>query len=216
MLQSINMSGQERFVQVSGIITDASDNPVPGVAVISRKLRRGTISEMSGIYSITSTPGDTIFFRALGFKRYHTVIPSDYDRKLCMVDIALELDTIPIEEVTILPWKTYNEFIQDMTQERPVDQTVVNMNENLASIYVAVSNEVGVTITPEAGYRYAMEQNFNAMATRYQYPVNNLLNPFAWAKFIDGIKNGLLKNKSDRKTKPARVIRKKRKNKESE
>ena len=216
MLQSINLSGQERFVQVSGIITDASDNPVPGVAVISRKLRRGTISEMSGIYSITSTPGDTIFFRALGFKRYHTVIPSDYEKRLCMVDIVLEPDTIPIEEVTILPWKTYNEFIQDMTQERPVDQTVVNMNENLASIYVAVSNEVGVTITPEAGYRYAMEQNFNAMATRYQYPVNNLLNPFAWAKFIDGIKNGLLKNKSDKKTRPARVIRKKRKNKESE
>jgi hypothetical protein len=216
MLPGINLSGQERFVQVSGIITDASDNPVPGVAVISRKLRRGTISEMSGIYSITSIPGDTIFFRALGFKRYHTVVPSDYDKRLCMVDIVLELDTIPIEEVTILPWKTYNEFIQDMTQERPVEQTVVNMNENLASIYVAVSNEVGVTITPEAGYRYAMEQNFNAMATRYQYPVNNLLNPFAWAKFIDGIKNGLLKNKSDKKTKPAKVIRKKRKKKESE
>lgn len=216
MLLSINLSGQEKFVQVSGIITDVSDNPVPGVAVISRKLRRGTISEMSGIYSITSTPGDTIFFRALGFKRYHTVVPSDYDKRLCMVDIVLELDTIPIEEVTILPWKTYNEFIQDMTQERPVDQTVENMNENLASIYVAVSNEVGITITPEAGYRYAMEQNFNAMATRYQYPVNNLLNPFAWAKFIDGIKNGLLKNKSNKKTRPAKVNRKKRKNKESE
>ncbi len=216
MLLGINMSGQEKFVQVSGIITDASDNPVPGVAVISMKLRRGTISEMSGIYSITSIPGDTIFFRALGFKRYHTIVPSDYDKKLCMVDIVLELDTIPIEEVTILPWKTYNEFIQDMTQERPVDQTIENMNENLASIYVAVSNEVGVAITPEAGYRYAMEQNFNAMATRYQYPVNNLLNPFAWAKFIDGIKNGLLKNKSNKKTRPAKVIRKKRKKKESE
>ncbi len=216
MLPGINMSGQEKFVQVSGIITDARDNPVPGVAVISMKLRRGTISEMSGIYSITSIPGDTIFFRALGFKRYHTIVPSDYDKKLCMVDIVLELDTIPIEEVTILPWRTYNEFIQDMTQERPVDQTIENMNENLASIYVAVSNEVGVAITPEAGYRYAMEQNFNAMATRYQYPVNNLLNPFAWAKFIDGIKNGLLKNKSNKKTRPAKVIRKKRKKKESE
>jgi len=208
--------GQERFVQVSGIITDVTDNPVPGVAVISKKLRRGTISEVTGIYSITSTPGDTVFFRALGFKRYHTVVPPDYDKRLCMVDIVLELDTIPIEEVTILPWKTYNEFIQDMTRERPVEQPIENMNENLASIYVAVSNEVGVSITPEAGYRYAMEQNFNAMATRYQYPVNNLLNPFAWAKLIDGIKNGLLKNKSNKKTRPAKPIKKKRKKKESE
>ncbi len=211
LLLNNNLSSQERFVQVSGIISDVTDNPVPGVAVISKKLRRGTISEATGIYSITSTPGDTILFRALGFKRYHTVVPSDYDKKLCMVDIVLEADTIPIEEVTILPWKTYNEFIQDMTRERPVDQTIENMNENLASIYVAVTNEVGVSITPEAGYRYAMEQNFNAMATRYQYPVNNLLNPFAWVKFIDGIKNGLFKNKSNTKTRPAKAIKKKRK-----
>jgi len=210
-------SGQERFVQVSGIITDVTDNPVSGVAVISKKLRRGTISEITGIYSITSTPGDTIFFRALGFKRYHTIVPPDYDKRHCMVDIVLELDTIPIEEVTILPWKTYNEFIKDMTQERPVEQTIENMNENLASIYVAVSNQTGVSISPEAGYRYAMEQNFNAMATRYQYPINNLLNPFAWAKFIDGIKNGLLKNRSGKRSKPAKSVKKKKnKKKKSE
>jgi hypothetical protein len=39
-----------------------------------------------------------------------------------------------------------------------------------------------------------MQQNFNTMSTRNQYPVNNLLNPFAWASFVKGVKNGLLKN----------------------
>ncbi len=209
-LLNSHVRGQEKFVQVSGIITDVDYYPVSGVAVISKKLRRGTISETTGIYSLTSTPGDTIFFRALGFKRYHTVIPGDYDRRHCMVDITLELDTIPIEEVTILPWKTYNEFIKDMTQKHPIDQTITNMNENLASIYVAVSNQTGVSVTPEAGYRYAMEQNFNTIATRGQFPVNNLLNPFAWAKFIDGVKNGLLKNKSTKKARPSRPKRKKK------
>jgi hypothetical protein len=59
-----------------------------------------------------------------------------------------------------------------------------------------------VRITPEAGYRYAMEQNFRMTSTRNQYPVNNLLNPFAWAKFINGLKNGLLKNhQGDKSTK---------------
>ena len=201
------VSSPERFVQVSGIITDVSDNPVSGVAVISKKLRRGTISERTGIYSITSVPGDTIFYRALGFKRYHTVIPSSYENRHCMVDITLELDTIPIDEVTILPWKTYNDFIKDMTREKPVDPLIENMNENLASVYVAVNNQTGVSITPEAGYRYAMEQNFSAMATRGQFPVNNLLNPFAWAKFINGVKHGLLKNKSTKKPQPAKPVK---------
>jgi len=204
-------SEPERFVQVSGIITDANNYPVSGVAVISKKLRRGAISERTGIYSITSTPGDTIFFRALGFKRYHTVIPPDYYSRHCMVDMVLELDTIPIEEVTIMPWKTYNEFIRDMTKEKPVDPLIENMNDNLASVYVAVSNQTGVSVTPEAGFRYAMEQNFNAMATRGQFPVNNLLNPFAWAKFIKGVKHGLLKNKSTKRPQPAKPIKKKKK-----
>jgi hypothetical protein len=199
---------RERFVQVSGIITDESYWPVPGVAVISKKLHRGSISERSGIYSITSIPGDTIFFRALGFKRYHTIIPVSYEERHCKVDIVLEIDTIQIEEITILPWNSYNEFIKDMTKERSVDPIIENMNDNLASIYVAVANQTGVKVSPEAGYRYAMEQNFNAMSTRNQYPVNNLLNPFAWAKFINGVKHGLFKNQKFNKPVNAKVRKK--------
>ena len=57
-------------------------------------------------------------------------------------------------------------------------------------------------------------QNFNAMATHEQYPVNNLLNPFAWAKFVDGVKHGLFKNQKFNKPTEAKV-RKKSKNKKT-
>jgi len=193
------------------MILDASHNPVPGVSVISRKLRRATISETTGIYSITSTPGDTIYYRALGFKRYHTIIPEEYSDRHCKVDIILEPDTIRINEITILPWKTYNEFLKDVTKERPVDPIIENMNDNIASIYVAISNQTNPAISPEAGFKYAMEQNFNTMATRNQYPYNNLLNPFAWSKFIRDLKNGLLKNQKFNKPVKAKVRKKKRK-----
>jgi hypothetical protein len=205
------LRGQEKFVQLSGIITDKLYRPVPGAAVISRKLHRGAISERTGIYSITTTPGDTVFYRALGYKRYHTIIPEDYEEKHCLVDIVLEADTFQIEEVKILPWRNYTEFIRDVTKEIPVDPKVENMNENLASIYVAVSNQTGVSVTPEAGYRYAMRQNYVAMTSRNMYPVNNLLNPMAWASFVKEVKKGLLKNKSFTKPEPAKVVRKKKK-----
>jgi hypothetical protein len=204
------VNGYERFVQLSGIITDEHFNPVQGVAVISRKLHRAAISENTGIYSITSTPGDTVFFRAIGFKRYHTIIPENYQERHCMADIVLETDTIQIAEVKILPWRTYSEFLADMTKEKPKDPKIEYMNENLASIYVAISNDVGVGISPATGYRYAMEQNFSAMATRNMYPVNNLLNPMAWVKFVNGVKRGLLKNKTFNKPQPAKVVKKKK------
>jgi hypothetical protein len=196
---------REKFVQVSGIITDILYRPVPGVAVISKKLQRGSISENSGIYSITSIPGDTIFFRALGFKRYHTIIPLTFEGRHSKADIVLEVDTITIEEVTILPWKSYNDFLRDITKEKPVDPILENMNDNIASIYVALANETNSKISPEAGFNYAMAQNFNAMATKNQYPVNNLFNPFAWANFIKGVKNGLFKNQKFNKPVKAKV-----------
>lgn len=200
----------EQYVQVSGIISDIYHRPVAGVSVVSKKLRRATASEPTGIYSITSSPGDTIFFRALGYKRYHTVIPQDYKERHANADIVLEQDTIEIEAVNILPWKTYSEFLRDVTKERPVDPKIENMNDNIASIYVAIANQTGVVASPEAGFRFAMEQNFNATATRGQYPVNNLLNPFAWAKFINGLKNGLLKNQKTEKPVKAAKVRKKK------
>jgi hypothetical protein len=208
---SSQVNVQERFIQLSGIITDIAYRPVAGVAVISKKLRRATVSEKTGIYSITTTQGDTVYFRALGFKRYHTIIPESYEDRHCTVDIELEADTIHIAEVTILPWRNYNEFLKDMTKERPTDPIIENMNENIASIYVAVSNQSGIRISPEAGYRYAMEQNFTSMASRNQYPVNNLLNPFAWAKFVTEVKKGLLKNHTFKKPEPANVVKKKKK-----
>ncbi|HEX2969000.1 MAG TPA: carboxypeptidase-like regulatory domain-containing protein [Bacteroidales bacterium] len=211
---ALPLSGQEdetrKYVQVSGIITDVLYHPVPGVSVISRKLRRATVSEPTGIYSITSTPGDTIFFRAVGFKRYHTIIPLDYSEKTAEADIVLETDTIEIEAVTILPWKNYSEFLRDMTKERPADPLIENMNDNITSIYVAIANESGVKISPDAGFRYVMDQNFNAISRKNQTPYNNLLNPFAWSKFFSGLKNGLLKNETPvKQPRPAKVRKKK-------
>jgi hypothetical protein len=218
LLSFSTISGQtiekERYVQVSGIITDATFKPVGGVAVVSKKLKRGILSERTGIYSITSTPGDSIFFRALGFKRYYTIIPETYEARHCEVDIVLAVDTIQIQEVNVMPWKNYSEFIKDVTKEHPIDPLIENMNDNIASIYVAIANQSDVRVSPEAGYRYAMEQNFGAMATRGQYPINNLLNPFAWSKFIQGIKNGLFKNQKFNKPEKAKVRKKVKKSKD--
>lgn len=203
-----------RYVQVSGIITDVSFKPVGGVAVVSKKLKRGILSERTGIYSITSTPGDSIFFRALGFKRYYTIIPETFEARHCEVDIVLAVDTIQIQEVNVMPWKNYSDFIKDVTKEHPVDPLIENMNDNIASIYVAIANQTDVRVSPEAGYRYAMEQNFGAMATRGQYPINNLLNPFAWSKFIKSMKNGLFKNQKFNKPEKAKVRKKIKKTKD--
>jgi signal peptidase I len=187
-------NSSEKFIQITGIISDTENNPVQNVNIISFKLRTGTISDRSGIYSIISTPGDTILFSAMGFKKTHLLVPEVIEGRHYTNDITLYNDTIAIEDVTILPWKSYEEFKQAMTQPRPEDTDLNNMKKNIESIYISMDKQIGIRISPEAGFRYAMMQNFNTMSTKNQYPVNNLLNPFAWASFIKGVKGGLLKN----------------------
>ena len=210
LLPLLNIYGQDtdrnKLVQVSGIITNDENGPVPHASIISTKLRRGTISELTGIYSLISLPGDTVFVTALGFKKYTFSVPQDFDDKIYKRDIMLVSDTISIEGVTILPWKTYEEFKREVLASVPVMKPEVRyMYENLASIQATLDNNPSYSVSPEAGFRMSMQQNANTIMTRNQTPYNNLLNPFAWAKFFNGVKNGLLKNQktdqSSRKTK---------------
>jgi hypothetical protein len=198
---------RDRFVQVSGIVLDENLYPVSGVTVISQKLRRAAVSEPTGIYSLTSTPGDTIMFRAVGYKRYHSIIPEDFPDRSCTVDIVLEPDTIMIEEVTILPWRTYNEFIADVIKEKEEDPVITYMNDNIESIYVAIMRSGDPTyISPQNSYRTSMQQNYDMMRNRNQLPTSGLFNPLAWPKFFNAVKNGLLRNESSSVPRPAKVI----------
>jgi hypothetical protein len=201
-----------KLIQVSGIITDGENTPIPHVSVISRKLKKGTISELSGIYSVISLQSDTLYLSALGFKRLEIYLPAMIEGRHINKDIVLETDTINIGGVLILPWRTYEEFIRDVLAHQPeMKPEIRNMYDNLALIHNSIANSPNYMVSPEAGYRYAMQQNANAFYTRGQTPVNNLLNPFAWAKFFNEVKHGLLKNQKSTQTanRKAKVKKKK-------
>ena len=210
-------SGQQaeksKLLQVSGIITDDENKPVPHVSIISKKIRRGTISEMTGIYSLISMPDDTVIISALGYKMYTFMVPSVFDGKIYKKDVSLISDTISIAGVNIFPWRNYDEFKREVLANQPEMRPEIRyMYENLANIQYAIINNPNYSVSPEAGYRLAMQQHANSYMTKNQTPPNNLLNPFAWAKFFSGVKNGLLKNQ---KTTEAAKTKNKTKKKKS-
>jgi hypothetical protein len=215
MLSAIGqVNSNDRIIQVTGIVSDEELNPVPGVSIISQKLRRGSISELSGIYNVISVPGDTLWFGALGYKRTLVIIPAWYSAKQYTEDIKLLNDTISIKEVFIFPWKTYEDFKRAVLAEQHIDQATINMYNNLAAIKNSIYNSPNYAVSPEAGFTMAMQQNANALYSKGQSPMNNLFNPFAWAKLFSGIKNGVFKNQTYNKpvsTKAKKVKVKKKK-----
>jgi hypothetical protein len=190
-----------KFVQIDGIIVDQSDYPLKYVNVISKSLKTGTMSDQNGIFSIIGVWGDTLIFTSVGYKPTLIKLPNTIPAPGYTIDVVMDRDTISIGSVLVLPWKTYEDFKRAVVEYVPPEEELrINLESNLAIIERQIYSDMKVS--PEAGYRYAMQRETENLMTRNQTPVNNILNPFAWAKFIDSLKNGLLKNKkSDKKKK---------------
>lgn len=197
---TLNLKGQiltpQKYIQVDGIVYDEQGNPLSNISIMSVTIRKGATSKQSGIYSLISVPGDSVVFTAMGFRRTVLSIPPDFEGTRYLKDVFLEYDTISIHDVLVLPWGTYAEFKKAVVEADFHNYEVENMTENLILIQKQIIENTG--LSPEAAYRHIARQYTNASYTRNQFPENNLLNPFAWSKFIQGLKQGLLKNERKR------------------
>ena len=205
--------GQEenkgRFIQIDGLTNDEHGFVVPGVSIWSKHLHRGAASDSRGIFSIISIPGDTVFFSAIGFKSTLLTIPSNLAGANYITDVRMITDTILIGEVMVLPWKTYSEFKRAVIENKSEDPLMKNMQYNLALVEQQIWSDM--RSTPGQGYRYTMQQMSDNLYTRGQTPVNNLLNPVSWTRFIREVKSGLLRNEKSTSTKRTKTkVRKKK------
>ena len=206
----LSQTGEKRYIQIDGLTADENGYIVPDVSIYYKHLRRGAASDHRGIFSIISAPGDTVFFSAIGYKSTLLTIPLTTAGDHYITDVIMVTDTIQIGEVLVLPWKTYSEFKRAVLENKPVDPLMENMEYNLAMLQQQIWSDM--TPTPGQAYRYTMQQMSDNLYTRGQMPANNLLNPFAWQKFVKGVRDGMLKNEPSKTNKVKKSkIRKKKK-----
>ncbi len=109
---------EQKLLQFSGMVIsgDTSNTEIQPVFychVQIKNKRRGTISNLDGLFSIVASPNDTILFSSLGFKPNYLVIPDTIqDNKFSVIHI-MEPDVFQLDEVTIYPWPTREKFRQD-------------------------------------------------------------------------------------------------------
>jgi hypothetical protein len=181
----------KRFVQLSGVARNELLEPVAYVNVGIKSKRRGAMSDEKGLYSIVAEKLDTVIFMSLGYKKTGFIIPDTLTTQFLSTDIILFADTVRLKTVRIYPWKNYEEFKQAFMAYKLPTSDLERAKKNLEII----QRQILASISPDAkiAYQNSMMQNFNRMATRGQTPVNNLLNPFSWAKFIQSLRDGKLK-----------------------
>ena len=73
----LSAHAQEK-VTVTGTVTDAAGDPVPGVAVIIKGTTSGTVTSLDGKYSIPAGAGELLEFNCLGFQPAERTVPDKH------------------------------------------------------------------------------------------------------------------------------------------
>ena len=194
---SIIAFGQDKseFVQFSGIVvSEDSLNPVPYCTIIDNQTKRGTTSDYFGYFSFVAKKGDSIIFSSVGYKKNSFSIPDTLtSNKYSLIQIMYS-DTIMLKTAVIYPWPSKEQFAKAFVEaEIPNDDYQRAMN-NLSRSQLNERME----FTPMDGalnFKWQQQQIQSKLYYAGQYAPNSLLNPFAWAKFIEAWKRGDFKQR---------------------
>lgn len=186
---------QKKIIQFSGVVVDADSlKPIPYTSIIIKNSNRGTISDYYGYFSFVAQESDTIIFSAIGFNGAHFVIPDTLTTNRYSLIQALRSDTVYLKTVSVMPWPSKEQFkAAFMKLELPEDD-FVRADKNMAR---ADMKELmtGMAMDASMNFKNTQQQYQSRLYYAGQYPPNNLLNPIAWAKFVDAWKKGEFKKK---------------------
>lgn len=180
----------KEILQFSGVIVSGDSlSPVPYTSILIRNTRRGTISDFYGFFSLVAETGDTIDFTGVGFKSSVYVIPDSLSSKRYSLIQLMTKDTIFLAEAIVYPWPTKEQFHDAfMSLEVPEDDYDRAMrNLARADLQERMDN------LPNSGsitYKQQMRDYSSRLYYAGQAPPNNLMNPIAWARFIEAWKRG--------------------------
>lgn len=186
--KSLNAQEKEKIVQLSGLMMNGdSTQTIFGVHIFEASRGRGTISDYRGWFSKAFYVGDTIIFSAIGFKNRSFVIPDPGTDKLTLV-VALEDEITQLADVEVNPFPT-----EELFKEAILAMNLNEDQQNVLNSYDPEFVQRMVLTMPLEGssdmnYRYLMNQQYNNLQFNSGPRTNPLLNPFAWAQFINTLK----------------------------
>ncbi len=194
----LSQEENEDLIQFSGVaVTADSLLPVPFATVMIKNTSYGTTTDFYGYFSFVARKGDTLQFSSVGYQKSDYVIPDSLKGNRYSLIHTMLRDTVNLETVNIYPWPTADQFKQAfLNLDIPDDNLEIarkNLNPDLMAERVAVMPMDG-----SMNFKFQNQQRSNQLYYAGQSRMNNLsnlLNPIAWAKFIEAWKRGDFKRK---------------------
>jgi hypothetical protein len=177
---------QHHVVQVSGVVV-ATDSllPVPYVTVYRSMDNRGTYSDYNGYFTMPAQVGDTLNFISIGLRKSSFVIPYDTTRSHISIVQWMEMDTVLLPTVNVLPYPApYRLRTELLALDLPGDRYYRFKRGN-----GSVSNYDGLQDWSDNAYDDA-SATLIARYTNGFKSGGNLLDAAAWGKFMKALRRG--------------------------
>lgn len=188
---------KRNVIQFSGVVVSSDSlSPVPYANVSVRNSYYGTVSDYYGFFSFVAQAGDTINFSSVGYQKAQYIIPDDLEESRYSVIQVLNRDTIELATTVIYAWPTREQIYEYFLSAPVPDDDLERARKNLEQ-ETLVNMSMKVPMDASMNYRNTMDQYNTRLYHAGQIPMNNLLNPIAWAKFVEAWKRGDFKKKSN-------------------
>lgn len=190
LVHSQDQLNHNNVIQLSGVLVSGDSLQAVSYAnIYNVSSNEGHISSYSGFFSFPAHPGDSIVFSSIGYTTTGYKLPDTLHLANYSLVQIIEPDTVKLDELTIRPWPTYEQFKKVFKDIKVPKSDLDRAEENLDKI---AQINPHISQRPDAGlsYKFQMKEYQSKLYYIGQIPPNNLLNPGAWAEFISSWRNG--------------------------
>ncbi len=189
-------TAQDSVVQLYGVIMTADSlRAIPAASIIVEDKGRGTLTNDDGVFSIVVLKGDKIRFSCIGFKDKLITIPNNLTGNQYSVIQLMVNDTNYLPATIIRPRPSSAQFAREFLNTRVPDDQLEVARKNTDE-----ATRRALMVSLPADGREAVSMHLQQQAQKFYYqgqqPPINLLNPVAWAEFIQAWKRGDFRRKS--------------------
>ncbi len=180
---------KKKVIQFTGVVFNEDSTAVlPGVHVYAPKGGRGTTTNPYGFFSMPALEGDSIIFSSVGYERTYYIVPKhDKDQSLKLL-VYLQEDLTFLKEVEVFPYPSEAAFKQAVLAAKLPNQRDYDNIDRWLNSEVMQTMYWNLPASGNMNHRFFMQQHMDAQVNRHVPPTNPLLNPFAWANFIQSLR----------------------------
>jgi len=184
---------RDSVVEIYGVIMTADSlKAIPAVSVVVKGRNQGTYTTDQGVFSLVVLKGDVVEFSSVGYKTIDYKIPIDSGNQISMIQLMV-IDAQYLPATIIKSRPTREQFERDFVNTPvPNDEIEIARENNSAAKRAVLARGLPANAT-EAASSY-LRQGAQKYYYQGQAPPQNILNPLAWAEFIQAWKRGDFRN----------------------